>query len=215
MRILIITGGKFNEKFAVSFLKKNKYDFVICVDNGLTYAEKLKIVPDMLVGDFDTRGEEGLSEYEKKGVIVRRFVAEKDDTDTEIAIKEAAERGGSADILCGTGGRIDHLLANIHNLKIALDCGLHARIIDECNVVYLRKDDFTVAKSEYSHKYISFLPFGGTVKGLKLKGFKYSLNNYNLKPGTSRCVSNEISGEEAFVSFESGSLIVIHSSDGC
>ncbi|MGN0369667.1 MAG: thiamine diphosphokinase [Butyrivibrio sp.] len=214
MKILIITGGKFNEKFAVSFLEKNKYDYIICVDNGITYAEKLGIVPDMLVGDFDTRGDKGLSEYEKKGVTVRRYIAEKDDTDTEIAIREAVIRGGATDILCGTGGRIDHLLANIHNLKIALDSGVEARIIDECNVIYLKKDDFIVNKSQYPHKYISFLPFCGTVKGLKLKGFKYSQDNYDLKPGTSRCISNEISDGEAYVSFESGCLIVIHSSDG-
>ncbi len=213
MRTLIITGGRFDKEFAVSFLKKNKYDFYIAVDYGVNYAEELSIVPNMIVGDFDTRGSIGLQEYEATGCIVRKYLPEKDDTDTEIAIKEAVLMQSDMDIICGTGGRIDHLLANIHNMKIALDAGLNARLIDNGNIVYLKNNDFIIERKELIGKYISFVPFDGEVKELKLKGFKYTLDGYDLKPGASRCISNEMADNQGIVQFTSGCMIVINSSD--
>lgn len=213
MKTLIITGGRFDKEFVVSFLENKKYDYVIAVDGGLAYAEILGIIPDMIVGDFDTMGSEKPKKYENLGCAVRKYNPEKDDTDTEIAIRQAVGMGSDMDILCATGGRIDHLLANIHNMKIAMDEGLKARLIDAGNVVWLEKDDFIMENKDTAGKYISFVPFDGVVKNLKLKGFKYPLDGYDLKPGASRCVSNEIADEKAYVEFQSGCLIVIVSSD--
>ncbi len=213
MKALIITGGRFNKEFAVSFLEKNKYDYVISVDHGLDYCEDIKITPNMIVGDFDSVKQTALKAYEEKGVLIRRFRPEKDDTDTEIAIKEAVGLGMDIDILGATGGRIDHLLANIHNLMIAMEAGLKARIIDEGNIIYLANDNFAINKDECWGKYISFVPLCGVVTNLKLKGFKYPLNGYNLKPGASRCISNELASNRGEVSFDNGCLIVINSLD--
>ncbi len=213
MRTLIITGGRFDKEFAVSFLEKNKYDYVIAVDHGLDYCKILNVIPDMIVGDFDSAYELTLVEYENQGVTVRRFQPEKDDTDTEIAIQEAVMLKSDMDILGATGGRLDHLLANIHNLKIALDGGVDARIIDECNTIYLKNKSFVIDGQACRGKYISFVPFDGVVKGLKLKGFKYSLSGYDLKPGASRCISNELIQSVGEVVFDKGCLIVINSLD--
>lgn len=213
MRTLIISGGRFDEKFAVSFLKENKYDYIIAVDGGTVYAECLGIIPNLIVGDFDTYATIGIKEYEKKGIVVRRFNPEKDDTDTEIAVREAVTIGYDTDVICATGGRIDHLLANIHNMKIALDAGVNMRLVDEGNIVYLKDKNFTVKATECNGKYVSFVPFGGEVTGITLKGFKYPLNGYTLKPGASRCISNELLCGEGIVEFDRGCLIVINSRD--
>ncbi|MCM1308191.1 MAG: thiamine diphosphokinase [Butyrivibrio sp.] len=218
MRILVITGGSFDYEFAVSFLSQNKsvYDRVIAVDNGLSYAERLGIRPDLIIGDMDTRGRDGLDGYLKKGVKIIALEPEKDDTDTERAVREAVKLGGDIDILCATGGRLDHFLASVHNLKIALDAGLNAKIIDRGNTIFLKNKSFTVSRKEYGKKYISFIAFAGEVTGIKLKGFKYPLDGYTLKPGSSRCISNELVGETGFVEFDGGRdacLIAINSSD--
>ena len=213
MKTLIVTGGKFNKEFAVSFLEKNKYDYVIAVDRGLFHCESIGIVPNAIVGDFDSYEEVNWSFYEEKGVKIRRYQPEKDDTDTEIAIKLATEMKSDMDILGGMGGRIDHLLANIHNLLIAEEEGLTARLIDEGNVVYLKNSSFEINGDECIGKYISFVPFAGVVRGLKLKGFKYPLDGYDLKPGASRCISNELVDVKGFVEFDEGCLIVVNSRD--
>lgn len=213
MRTLIITGGRFDKEFAVSFLEKSKYDYIIAVDHGLDYCKILDVIPDIIVGDFDSAYEETLLEYQKQGVQVRRFQPEKDDTDTEIAIREAVMLKSDMDILGATGGRLDHLLANIHNLKIALDAKLNARIIDKSNIIYLKDSSFVIEGKECRGKYISFVPFDGVVTGLKLKGFKYPLYGYDLKPGASRCISNELICPRGEVAFDKGCLIVINSLD--
>ena len=213
MKTLIVTGGKFNKEFAVSFLEKNKYDYVIAVDSGLFYCESIGLIPNVIVGDFDSYEEVNWSFYEEKGVKIRRYQPEKDDTDTEIAIKLATEMKSDMDILGGMGGRIDHLLANIHNLLIAEEAGLTARLIDEGNIVYLKNSSFEIMEDECVGKYISFVPFAGVVKGLKLKGFKYPLDGYDLKPGASRCISNELVDAKGIVEFDEGCLIVVNSRD--
>lgn len=212
MKTLIISGGRFDEKFAVSFLARNKYDYVIAVDNGgLSYASRLGIVPDLAIGDYDTTG----VYVPETDICTRtiRLIPEKDDTDTEAALNKAVELGHDIDIICATGGRIDHFLANIHNLKIALDAGINARIVDAGNIVCLKNSNFSMKRSDYPGKYVSFVPFDGPVTGLKLKGFKYPLDGYTLKPGISRCISNEFIDDTGYVEFDGGCLIVINSSD--
>lgn len=60
MRILIITGGRIDESFALSLLQKEKFDHMIVVDGALAFWDKVERNPeiqchfDHLVGDFDT-----------------------------------------------------------------------------------------------------------------------------------------------------------------
>lgn len=213
MKTLIITGGSFDKAFAASFYGKDKYDYVIAVDGGLEYCRESGIEPDMIVGDFDTYGTDGLEEYIKRGVKVRRFIPEKDDTDTEIAIHEAVERGSDIDILGAFGGRLDHTLANIHNLYFALESGIRARLVSADNIVFLENKPFELTREYFPLEYVSFVPFAGAVTGIKLKGFKYPLDGYTLKPGYSRCISNEFTDDTAYVSMESGILIAVNSAD--
>ena len=212
MKTLIITGGRFNKEFAACFLEKNRYDYIIAVDKGLQYAKELGVLPNLVVGDFDSCSID-LSVYEAKGVMVRKFKPEKDDTDTEIAVREAVGLNIDVDIICGTGGRLDHFFATVHNLYIAAQNGLEARLVDEKNIVYVATHSFSLERDKCFGKYISFIPFDGVVKNIKLKGFKYTLDGYDLSPGSSRCVSNEIVDAHATVYFDSGNLIVVESLD--
>lgn len=211
MKTLIISGGTFEKDFLEKNLQKDAYDYVIAVDRGAQYAKELEIMPNLIVGDFDSVDSEILEKYDES--IVRGFKPEKDDTDTEIAIREAIKYGNEIDIICATGGRIDHLLGNIHILKIALDNNVSAKIIDSRNVVFLKNKTFSIKRSDYNGRYISFIPFDGIVTNIKLKGLKYPLDGYDLKPGITRCISNEFICDEASVEFDSGCLIVVISLD--
>lgn len=108
---------------------------------------------------------------------------------------------------------MDHMLANIHNLYLAMERGIRARLVDEDNIIFLADEPFSVNKRDFPYKFVSFVPFAGEVTGIKLKGFKYPLNGYTLKPGYSRCISNEMTGDKAEVEFNNGILIVINSDD--
>ena len=136
---LIITGGKIDLAFARDFLREKGAlaDCVVSVDGGLEVTKALGLVPDAIVGDFDSVHQEILEEYRKNPEIlwdVHR--PEKDETDTELAINTAIKLGCARLMILGaTGGRLDHELSNIHLLKLCLDLGVEAFLYDAWNKV--------------------------------------------------------------------------------
>lgn len=116
MRILIITGGRIDEDFALSFLKKEKFNHIIVVDGALAFWDKVEKNSeiqchfDHLVGDFDTISPEILENYlgrKDEDIEVHRFNPEKDYTDTDIALKLAIDL---AEDEAGTGVKDGHAL---------------------------------------------------------------------------------------------------------
>ena len=165
-RCLILTGGKLSLAFAGSFLKISKYEKVIAVDGGLEAAKELGIIPDVIVGDFDTVRPEILSYYRKmEHIIWEVHQPEKDDTDTALAIKRALAMNCSHITLLGaTGGRLDHMIGNIHLLFPCLQKGTYAEIVDSQNRLYLHRWGTYFSKRCSMGKYISFLPLTQEVK---------------------------------------------------
>lgn len=215
---LIITGGSIDIAFACNYIKNQTFEYIIAVDGGLEAAMKMDIVPDYVVGDFDTVSKEILGHYrENQDIIFEQFNPEKDFTDTSRAVHLAVELGTShITVLGGIGTRMDHSLANIQLLQIPLEQGIDAMILDNCNRIRLlgtTKKELWLKKSEY--KYISIIPMTEFVAGLSLSGMKYPLNEYemHLNREISRCVSNEIVDEEAVIRLEEGKVIVVESRD--
>lgn len=105
-RCLIITGGTIDLDFAGSFLENERFDKVIAVDAGLERAAALGLVPDLIVGDFDTVKPEILERYRRMEHIVWDVhQPEKDETDTELALQKAQAIGsGEIAVLGATGG---------------------------------------------------------------------------------------------------------------
>ncbi len=213
MTALLICGGS----LSACFLKEVKEEYpdavVYAVDGGLTVADAAGIVPDYLVGDFDTAKAALVDRYEGCCVTIRHK-PEKDATDTELAIDEALERGADCILLLGaTGSRMDHTMANIHMLYRVLQMGKKARILNENNRISLHKESFFLKRDELFGNYISFLPFFGEVTGVTLKGFKYPLSGKTLTAGISLGISNEGKEETMEVSFLSGYLLMIEARD--
>lgn len=121
MKTVIISGGRIERDFALSFLKNEIFDQIIAVDNGLKFLYENQIRPTWIVGDFDTAAPELVEYYQTQTDIpIRRFNPVKDSTDSQIAIELALELGSSEiTILGGTGTRLDHVLGNIQSLMLA------------------------------------------------------------------------------------------------
>lgn len=215
MRTIIISGGSLDYEFATSFLKKEKYDCLLAADRGMKLCYESGIKPDYVMGDFDSISREVVDFYGcLPDVQLIEFQPEKDDTDTEIAIRKAIELGSTQVIILGAlGGRMDHCIANIHLLKMMLDEGIECHLLDEYNDICLVDADRQLRKEEQYGKYVSFLPFSDEVEGITLQGFKYPLNNFTMKKGTSLGVSNEIQEKVCQVSLTKGILLMIQSRD--
>lgn len=214
-RCLIITGGTLDLSFAGSFLENETFDKVIAVDGGLEAAKALGLEPDMIVGDFDTVKPPVLEYYRSREHIVwDTHEPEKDETDTELALMKAQATGCTHIVVLGaTGGRMDHMLGNIHLLFPCLQKGIEAYILDAQNRIYLIDGERLFRRSGTWGKYISFVPLTEQVKGITLTGFKYPLYEKDIEIGTSLCISNELSGEEGRITFSDGVLIVVESHD--
>ena len=98
--------------------------FIICADGGTEYALSEGIIPDLVIGDFDSY----------KGVLpedIPRIVLpeEKDDTDTHYCVKYAMEQGYSdITVYGGLGGRFDHSVSNLQTLRYAAENGFETEI---------------------------------------------------------------------------------------
>ncbi|WP_122643451.1 thiamine diphosphokinase [Luxibacter massiliensis] len=214
-RTVIVSGGLLEEDFAVSILKDEKTEFIIGVDKGLEFLYKHRILPDYIVGDFDSAPKEVVTYYrEETRVPVREFNPVKDASDTEIALRLCLDlHRRDILILGGTGTRLDHVWANIQSLKIALDAGADARLLDKHNQIRLLDHDTVLKKEEAWGPYFSVFPLGSSVEGFCIRGAKYPLNHHLLTPYDSLCVSNEIEGEEAVISFPYGVVILMETRD--
>ena len=218
---IVVSGGNIQEDFALDFLKKTeekqgKMPYLIAADKGLEFFLHTGICPDMAVGDFDSLSDEG-EEFLKslENTEICRLRPEKDDSDTQSAVCRAAERGGKNIVLFGClGTRLDHIFANMGLLVWGQQRGIRVFIYDRYNYITMIESGTVLKRKEQFGKYVSFFSLGGDVSGLTLKGFKYPLNCHYLK--VSDCgltVSNEISEEEAEVTFDSGNLVMIMSRD--
>lgn len=224
MHSLIISGGFLNLTFAEEYCKTLSFDKVFAVDKGLEYADTLHILPDAILGDFDTVDEKLLSQYEKRilagelKACVERHPAKKDASDTELALLKAIEMGANeVTILAGTGSRLDHVLMNMELLLVAESAGVNCYMVDETNRIQLlsgeTRTEVIIQRGEQHGKYLSVIPLSPVVEGLTMSGVAYPLEHKKILQGTSLTVSNQITKAAATVSLEQGSIWVIESRD--
>lgn len=215
MKTLIVTGGSVDTIFMKSFMMHNTYDYIIGVDKGVEYLHNLQLMPNLVMGDFDSANSKVLQQYlNNDKVTVERFIAEKDETDTHLAIIEAINKGSNEiDIIGGIGSRIDHTLANINVLMIPLEKGIKCRLINRNNIISLINSNINLEKNDYN--YISLIPLTSQVMGITTSGLKYELNGYNMEQGVSIGVSNEFKKDVDYVeiTIKKGILIILRARD--
>lgn len=212
---VIVTGGTTETEFVRTYLWKIKPDLRIAVDSGMKFFYETELKPDMIVGDFDSVEPEILEYFEgQEDIEWLRLIPEKDDTDTEAAIRKAIALGcKQLHILGGTGSRIDHMLGNIQLLGIGLQENVEIFLLDANNRIRMIDHGISLKKEEQYGTYVSLLPFTPEVKGLTLKGMKYPLQEHTLVCFNSLGISNEILEETADIAFESGVLLVVEAKD--
>lgn len=183
-------------------------DFVIAADAGLARLAPLGLTPDLIVGDFDSlnrvpQGKEGQ-------VLV--CPAEKDDTDTLLAVREGVCRGYHDFVIAGgLGGRLDHTLANLQTLvwlaKSGPDGQNHGYLIGEGRVIALLSGESVTFHA--GHRGILSLFCVGDRATVSIEGLKYPLDRYPMTPAFPIGVSNEFIGRESRITVEDGCVWVI------
>ncbi|MEG0012579.1 MAG: thiamine diphosphokinase [Cellulosilyticaceae bacterium] len=210
MKILILTNGEYGD---YSFCKDiSGYDKVICADNGMKHARHLGIIPDYIIGDFDSSTQEDLVYFKEKNSTIYKVPQIKDETDTELAMDKAISLGASyVDIYGGVGSRMDHTLGNIHLLYKALRSDVRVSLVNSNNNIVLI-EDAVVLEGEVG-QLVSLIPFTEEVTGVNTCGLAYKLADGIFEMGKPYGVSNYMTEKEAKVEIKTGKLLVIKSND--
>ena len=217
MKLILVAGGNVETGWLTEQLKREYAQGAVKllgVDAGVLKIEQTGYIPDQVIGDFDSVSESDrlriLDRYKEKRVLN----PVKDDTDMEAALHLAvAMRPEEILILGGIGSRMDHSMTNIRLLAIPDQAGIPAVILDPHNRIRRIESGTLIRKEEQYGKYISLMAVSEEVRGLTLKGFKYSLTDGTLPAETSLGISNEIIDDQGMISFTGGRVLLLETKD--
>ncbi|WP_051544822.1 thiamine diphosphokinase [Butyrivibrio sp. MC2021] len=212
-KCIIISAGH----FVPMEIPIGEEDMVIACDAGFIYAEQLGILPDLIVGDFDSMSEAGalamrslreISESDPDRIV--KLNVKKDDTDTLMAVKIALSKGYRKFMLYGSlgGQRMDHSIANLQTLLFIKHNGGTGYIIEENRIVLIAENE-TVRFHRGNSGMISIFSVSEVSKGVTIRGLMYSLEDGELRNDFPLGVSNEfIIDEEAEITVREGTLLI-------
>lgn len=203
-RICYVVGA--GENFGLD-LQPATGDLVIAADAGLRYLEEQGIRADLIIGDFDTL------KYIPGHSNTIALNAEKDDTDTLAAVREGIRAGyTSFHIYCGTGGRIDHTMANLQVLAYLSANNMCGFLFDNGTVITAITNG-SLCFGKIPCGYVSVFSCSEKAEGVTLCGLKYELNNAVLTNTFPIGVSNEFIGRESSISVSDGTLLIVFPKD--
>jgi thiamine pyrophosphokinase len=182
---------------------------VVAADGGARYALAAGIVPDLIVGDMDSLGEDLALEIEDRGAELERHPESKDKMDGHLAVLAAGERGATAvDFVCAYGGKPGAAFAVPHILLAAERIGLLSTVVADWGRMFVVEAGFRAVEGALGDG-VSIFPLSGPASGVTLDGMAYPLQNASLEPGDTLGFHNELLGAEAKVSVQSGALLVV------
>ncbi len=179
-------------------------DFVIAADGGMRYLDSLGIKPDLIIGDFDS------SEEPDSGEIIELPV-EKDDTDSVFAVRYCLEHGfREIHIYGGTGGRLDHTIANIQILSYIAEHGARGFLYSPEMVMTVIRGELKIEPTGI----FSVFSLGETSHGVSITGGFYEMHEGEISSSFPIGVSNHSIGKQITVSAGDGTLLVMWADHG-
>ena len=178
-------------------------DYVIAADGGWLTCCKENIVPDLLLGDFDSLGDKPDFPH------IEQFPVEKDDTDMMLAIKRGLASGHREfHIYGGIGGRrTDHTIANMQALVYLARRGARGWLYG-VGETYTSIHNDAIVLSAQERGILSVFCLGADAEGVTIRGAQYDVEKAVLSADFPLGVSNHFIGKDVTVSVEKGSLLL-------
>ena len=177
-------------------------DYIIGVDSGCQFLYDHNIMPDLILGDFDSIEKSLLSYYKSQNIPIKIFSVIKNKTDGELGFIEGRKIANEL-LIIGTGGlsNTDHFLCNIFLLTCYPDATI---VLEDEWINVLEKGEYRVNNEKGDS--ISFLPLKST--HLILNGFVYD-GNIKTKVGYTITLRNKIKKFEAKIEIIKGKMLLI------
>src|SRR5690606_14639559 len=190
-RALIFAAGDLNDGPAVrAALDSAPQAAIIAADGGARLAERCGLWPDLIVGDLDSLGGDEADRFAARGATIERVSPHKDETDLELALLAAAERGATwMRVIGAVGSRLDQTLAAVHMLLMPQLAGRDARLVAG------RQTLWVVGPGQHAldgapGDTVSLIPLAGDARGIRTEALEYPLHGETLVMGAARGVSN-------------------------
>ena len=189
-------------------------DLLIAADGGALLCRHWDLLPQLVVGDLDSLGEARAEELGRAGARVIAYPADKDESDTELAVQAALDAGADEIVLVAAlgGERLDHELANV---LLVADPRLGGRIRAVRGETTVRAIHAGGPRTLGGGPgdIVTLLPIGDAA-GVVTDGLRYPLRGDTLRAGAARGLSNVVERAGATVALAQGVLIVFEISRG-
>jgi thiamine pyrophosphokinase len=183
---------------------------VIAADGGARVAQYYGLAVDLIVGDMDSLAPDELTAFRAQGVEVEQHSVHKNETDLELALIKAVERGANwIRILGAVGDRLDQTLSNVYLLALPILNGCDARLVAGKQETRLLTSGEWTIEGEAGDT-ISLIPLSGVARGIRTDGLYYPLNDEDLLFGPARGVSNVMNSSAVRVCLREGVLLLVH-----
>ncbi|MBE0689934.1 MAG: thiamine diphosphokinase [Anaerolineae bacterium] len=210
-KAIIFANGEINDGLMVRrALEHASSARLIAADGGAHVAERFGITPQVIIGDMDSVDEQQLEHLIRAGIEVYRHPPAKNETDLELALLYAVERGVRwIRVIGAIGGRLDQTLSNVYLLALPELRPFDVRLVsgnEEALLMWPGTLTIVGAKGDT----VSLLPVSGVARGIRTESLLYPLKSEELLFGPARGVSNEMHGDSAQVHLREGALLVLH-----
>lgn len=205
MQAVIVANGDLQTNARLQGIWENA-DLRIAADGGARNARLyLTLAPHVVIGDLDSLDAETQHWLEANRVDMMQHPRAKDETDLELAILLAKERGATETrILGASGGRADQAVANV----MLLARSPHTRIVDASTEMWVGTGNEQIEGR--AGDIISLIPLDLRVTGITTTDLEYPLRQETLERGSTRGISNVMLGETANVRWDVGQLLIVH-----
>ena len=180
----------------------------IAADGGIRHAAALDLAPKLWVGDFDSADDALRRGFAH--VARQQHPAAKNETDGEIALRIALDRGAGRITIVGAfgGPRIDHALGTI-TLAVALAHRAAIVLTDGRQWGYPLLGGATLTVPDSPKATLSIIALT-SLAGLSIAGVRWPLTGADIPFGSSRTLSNEVTESgKAEIGLRDGMALVV------
>jgi thiamine pyrophosphokinase len=184
-------------------------DILLAADGAAAFLAREGLVPQAVVGDFDSLDESLAAALAGQGVELIRHPVRKDVTDGELAVEEALRRGAGELVLAGATGALDHTLGHLAILRRLASRGVAARLVapDLAAVVLIAPAE--VALAAPAGVRVSLAPIGADAT-VTLEGLDYPLSRGALPADGCLGLGNHVSeAGEARILVHDGAVVAL------
>ncbi len=210
MRALVVLDGDPLGSSAWLAKQAAQADVVIAADGGANRLAAAGRRPDLVVGDMDALSTDAQRELEQAGAKLERYPTEKDQTDGELALEAAVNRGADEIVVVGAfgGARLDHMVGNLMLLAHEDFAAIDVALITEHATFRALLGPGILEVEGAPGDWVTLEPLSEVTRGVATDGLRYPLRHEELVRGSTRGVSNELTLRRGSVEVGDGLLLV-------